>query len=76
MQRLRLIKKGKLNFKLDDVRSPLQRGAADRAGVGLSQNGQFMYLVDVDNVSLASEANLFTVGGPTPVPGLSSWVSA
>lgn len=38
-------------------------GAADRAGVGVSQNGQFMYLVDVDNVSLSSEANLFSALG-------------
>jgi hypothetical protein len=38
-------------------------GAADRAGVGVSQNGQFMYLVDVDNVSLNSEANLFSALG-------------
>jgi hypothetical protein len=38
-------------------------GAANRAGVGVSQNGQFMYLVDVDNVSLNSEANLFTALG-------------
>ena len=38
-------------------------GAANRAGVGLSQNGQFMYLVDVDNVSLSSEANLFEALG-------------
>ena len=38
-------------------------GAANRAGVGLSQNGQFMYLVDVDNVSLNSEANLFSALG-------------
>jgi Phosphodiester glycosidase len=38
-------------------------GAANRAGVGLSQNGQFMYLVDVDNVSLNSEANLFEALG-------------
>jgi hypothetical protein len=38
-------------------------GAADRAGVGVSQDGQFMYFVDVDNVSLASEANLFTALG-------------
>jgi hypothetical protein len=38
-------------------------GAADRAGVGVSQNGQYMYLVDVDNVSLSSEANLFSALG-------------
>ena len=38
-------------------------GAADRAGVGVSQNGQFMYFVDVDNVSLSSEANLFSALG-------------
>jgi hypothetical protein len=38
-------------------------GSADRAGVGLSQNGQYMYLVDVDNVSLSSEANLFSALG-------------
>jgi hypothetical protein len=38
-------------------------GAAARAGVGVSQNGQFMYFVDVDNVSLSSEANLFSALG-------------
>ena len=38
-------------------------GSANRAGVGLSQNGQYMYLVDVDNVTLNSEANLFSALG-------------
>jgi hypothetical protein len=38
-------------------------GAADRAGVGVSQSGQFMYFVDADNLSLSSEANLFAALG-------------
>jgi hypothetical protein len=38
-------------------------GSANRAGVGLAQNGQYMYLVDVDNVTLNSEANLFSALG-------------
>jgi hypothetical protein len=33
--------------------------SANRAGVGISQNGQYMYLVEVSGAQISSEANLF-----------------
>lgn len=43
----------------DGTNTDLGGSGADRAGLGLSENGQYMYLVDVDDVSLTEEATLF-----------------
>jgi exopolysaccharide biosynthesis protein len=50
--------------------------SANRAGLGVSQNGQYMYLVDVSDVQIGSEANLLADLGAYNAINLNGGASA
>ncbi len=50
--------------------------SANRAGLGVSQNGQYMYLVDVSDVGISSEANLLSALGAYDAVNLNGGASA